>query len=54
MIGLKELIDMKDEFEHEKIFVEAKISVVKNLIEKEIEKEKETEETEVTELETVV
>ena len=35
MIGLKELEEMKAEFEREKLFVEAKISVVEKMIEKE-------------------
>lgn len=47
MIDLKELIDMKDEFEHEKIFVEAKLSVVKSLIEKETKKIEAPEENEI-------
>ena len=45
MIGLKELLEMKEKFEHEKIFVEAKIEVVNQMIE--TEKEKEVEQTEI-------
>ena len=48
MIEMKELFALKEECEHEKIFVEAKISVVNDLIQKELEKQKETE-TEVVE-----
>lgn len=39
MICLEELLAMKDEFEKEKIFVDAKILVVSQMIEKEKAKE---------------
>ena len=49
MIEMKELLALKGECEHEKIFVEAKLSVIDSLIQKELDKEKEVE----TENETV-
>lgn len=45
MICLEELLKMKEKFEHEKNFVEAKIEVVNQMIE--TEKAKEVEETEI-------
>lgn len=53
MIDLKELVDMKDEYEHEKIFVEAKISVVNSLIEKEVAKVQGQEQVEIGEPTTI-